>query len=126
MTPETTNTQQSLTDLQRRITLLEDKLTQEKPAQEKPEGVLLQIGSQKFEPTKFKIGAGFGVRYFFFQLQGDSGYDQVMDDLTARVVQETTYIENGEIAFRGRTVEIWQDLRQAEFWWAKVEVEAFS
>lgn len=95
--------------------------------EEKPEGeYLLHIGSQTFAPNTFKIGAGFGVRYFYFQLKDDSGYDQVMDDLTAKIVQETTYIENGEIAFKGRTVEIWQDLHQVEFWWAKVEVEAFS
>lgn len=95
--------------------------------QEKPEGeFVLQIGSQTFEPSTFKVGAGFGVRYFFFQLLNDSGYDQVMDDLTAKDVQETTYLENGEIVFKGRTVEIWQDFHDSEFWWAKVEVEAFS
>ncbi|MBI2810443.1 MAG: hypothetical protein HYX67_06405 [Candidatus Melainabacteria bacterium] len=49
-----------------------------------------------------------------------------MDDLTAKVVQETTYMENGELVLRGRTVEIWQDLNHNEFWWAKVEVDAFS
>ncbi len=117
-----TDTQKSLTDLQQRIEQLEGKLQQEKPEGD----FVLQIGSQTLQPNKFKIGAGFGVRFFFFQVQSDRGYDQVMDDLTAKIVQETTYTENGELVFRGRTVEIWQDLGQSEFWWAKVEVEAFS
>jgi hypothetical protein len=121
LAPET-ETQKQLTELQQRIKHLE-----EQSQQEKPEGdFVLQIGSQTFEPNMFKIGAGFGVRYLFFQLQSNNGYDQVMDDLTAKVVQETTYMENGELVLRGRTVEIWQDLRHNEFWWAKVEVDAFS
>ncbi|MBS1954125.1 MAG: hypothetical protein JST89_08065 [Cyanobacteria bacterium SZAS-4] len=117
-----TDTQKSLIDLQRRITALEEKFQQEKPQGE----FALQIGSQTFEPNTIKVGAGSGIRYFFFQLHNDSGYDQVVDDLTTRIAQETTYIENGETVFKGRTVEIWQDLRDADFWWAKVEVEAFT
>lgn len=114
--------QKQLTDLQERIKRLE-----EQSQQEKPEGVFsLMIGAQTFEPTMYKTGAGFGVRYLLFRLEQNEGYDQVMDDLTAKVVQETTYSENGEIILKGRTVEIWQDLNHNDFWWAKVEVDAFS
>jgi len=113
--------QKELTDLQERITRLEKQ-----SHQEKPEGAFsLWIGAQTFEPTAFNTGAGFGVRYLLFRLEHTEGYDQVMDDLTAKVVQETTYSENGEVVLKGRTVEIWQDLDHNELWWVKVEVDAF-
>jgi len=114
--------QKQLIDLQARITRLEN-LSQH----ERPDGVCsVRIGAQAFEPTLVKTGAGFGVRYLLFKLEYTEGYDQVLDDLTAKVVQETFYSENGEVVLRGKTVEIWQDQNDDQFWWAKVEVNAFS
>jgi hypothetical protein len=94
---------------------------------EKPEGEFaLHIGSHIFDPDSFKDGAGYGIRYILFRIEGNSeNYSIVHDELTVKTEQQTTYVENGEIVFNGRTVEVWQDLYQDNFWWAKVEIDAF-
>jgi hypothetical protein len=115
-------TQKMLEAFEKRIQILELQASQEKPEGE----FELHIGSQRFEPKSFKDGASIGIRYLLFKIQDNAdGYSLVHDDLAVNNVLDTTYSEDGVVVLNGKTVEVWQDLRQENYWWAKVDIDAF-
>lgn len=86
----------------------------------------LQIAGLSFEPDRVRDGGGLGARHSLFRIKASTGgYTNVRDRLLSGERLETTYREDAEIVERGETLEVWQDLEDVIYWWAKVKVSEF-